>query len=124
MRQATATVTRVGSFVAGLPNRNVYARSATGRTLSSVEPGPGRETPALTAAYAVGHVTVNPAIAFEGKSWEARTVGASTTWSCLRPRSCPDQHQTGRHKRNHPPPAHLPQFLAASLTQDRRRIEP
>ena len=41
----------------------------------------------------------------------------------LRPRACTDQHHAGRHKRNHPP-AHLPQFLAASLTQDRRRIEP
>src|SRR6478672_3137993 len=80
LRQARATVTRVGSFVAGLPNRNAYARSPTGRTLRSVEPGPGRDTPALTATYPGEQVTVNPVIASEGRLCEAYTVGASTTW--------------------------------------------
>ena len=41
LRQATATVTRVASFVAGFPKRKVKARRPTGRTLSSVVPAPG-----------------------------------------------------------------------------------
>src|SRR4051812_2286707 len=49
VRQATATVTRVASLLAGLPKRNVYARSPSGRTLNSVVPVPGVETPPLTA---------------------------------------------------------------------------
>ena len=71
LRQATATVTRVASFVAGLPKRKVKARRPTGRTLSSVVPGPGLETPALTAKYPDGQETVNPVIASDGRSCEA-----------------------------------------------------
>ena len=71
LRQATATATRVASFVAGFPKRKVKARRPTGRTLSSVVPGPGLETPALTATYPDGQVTVNPVIASDGSSCRA-----------------------------------------------------
>ena len=101
----------MASFVAGLPNLNVNPLVPTGRTLSSVVPAPGLETPPLTAAYPGGQVTVKPVIASEGRLWEAKTVGAEHDLVRLRARGSRDQHHAGRHERNDPP-AHLPQSLA------------
>lgn len=48
-------------------------------------PAPGLETPPLTAACPTGQETVKPVTASEGRLWEAKTVGADTTWSvCAR----------------------------------------
>ena len=123
LRQATATVTRVASFVAGLPNRNVKPLVPTGRTLSSVDPAPGLETPPLTAAYPGGTGDGEAGDRVRGQVVRGEDGRGEHDLVRLRARGSRDQHHAGRHERNDPP-AHLPQSLAASLTHDRRRIEP
>ena len=97
LRQATATVTRVASFVAGLPNLNVNPLVPTGRTLSSVAPAPGLETPPLTAAYPTGQETVKPGDRVRGQVVGGEDGRGGHDLVRLRARGSRDQHHAGRN---------------------------
>jgi uncharacterized protein YbjT (DUF2867 family) len=64
---------------AGFPIRTLKARGATGLSVSSVAPGAGLETPALTEAEPGGHVTVRAVTAFERSPALRKTVEPTTT---------------------------------------------
>ena len=66
LRQATATLIVRSGFVEGFPKRKTNARAPAGRSESVVTPGAAFETPALTAKYAAGQVTVKVLIESDG----------------------------------------------------------